>query len=536
MTARSEIPNMRTGQSTLGGAWGVASRAAGVCAAAALLATAACNNDNLTSVNNNPNSPTAVPVATLFTAAARSTVGRWLGNGYDLRGTEWVAQHLAEVQYPDEDDYKRLQGPQTTAWFDAPYENELEDLRKIVQAGMADKKPGTWAPALILQVYGFSYLTNTWGDVPYFQTLIGDSSDAVLTPAYDKQQAIFTNFFVKLDSASKALTGAENTLGGADPIYGGDPASWQKFANSLRLRLAMQLANVDPTTTATQVGAALTAPGGVFTSNDDMAMLGWPGDGVYDNPWSQNFQTRDDHRMSQTLMNIIVPAGDPRVPVFAQPTHADPTKYAGMPNGLTQSTAAPYFNISSRPGEIFYPGVTAYGVFSNAGKVQPSYLMTYAEVAFLEAEAAERGFGGLTAGQAKGFYEAAITASMNQLHVTDQSAINAYLANANVAYKGGTAGLTQIAIQEWVALYTDGGQAWALWRRTCAPATLKPGPNAITAEVIRRFQYSTTERSVNGAQLDAAIAQMGGNSFLTRMYWDTKPTAAPTYTQGCGVR
>ena len=64
--------------------------------------------------------------------------------------------------------------------------------------------------------------------------------------------------------------------------------------------------------------------------------------------------------------HVMLGSGDPRIGVFAQPTVADPTKYAGMPNGLTQSTAQPYFNTSSRPGQIFYPGVTSYGIFSSA--------------------------------------------------------------------------------------------------------------------------------------------------------------------------
>src|SRR5690349_19021938 len=99
----------------------------------ALAGAAACNNDKLTSINVNPNSPEDVPASSIFTNATRAAVSQWLGAGYDLRGTEWVSQHLAEVQYPDEDDYKRLQASSTTAWFDAPYVNELEDLRQVIK-------------------------------------------------------------------------------------------------------------------------------------------------------------------------------------------------------------------------------------------------------------------------------------------------------------------------------------------------------------------------------------------------------------------
>src|SRR5215831_1730460 len=507
--------------------------------AAAVLALAgavACNNDTLTNLNKNPNSPEDVPASALFTTAVRTSVGQWVGNGYDLRGIEWVAQHLAEVQYPDEDDYKRLLAAAgtTPGWFDNPYTAQLEDYRQIVKKSASD--PGTSAPALIMRTWDFSYLTNTFGDIPYFGALAGDSIGAGFTPKYDAQKDIYTDFFKVLDAASKSLSSASNSLGKADPLYGGSPAKWQKFANSLRLRLAMQLVNVDPATASTQVQAALGAPGGVFTSNADMAVFSWPGDGTYNNPWSANFQTRDDHRMSQTLMNIMNATTDPRIGIYAQPTLSDPTKYLGMPNGLTQATAQPYFNTTSRPGKIFWPAANQSAVTGGTGAAQPSFVMTYAEVAFLEAEAAIRGIGGLTAGQAQGFYNSAITASMTQWGA-DASKVSAFLSQSAIALQTGVAGQNQIATQEWVALYTDGGQAWSLWRRTCQPNTLKPGPYAIINTDPRRMQYSTTEYSTNMSQVTAALTQMGGtDDFTTRMYWDKSPTAAPTYAAGCGTR
>ena len=516
-----------------------------IAASAALLGAAACNNDGLTSLNINPNSPEDVPATTIFTNAARLAVARWIGSGYNLRGTEWVAQHLAEVQYPDEDAYKRLQASSTTPWFDTPYSAELEDFRKIYQKGQAANEPGTWAPAVIMRTLVFSYLTNTFGDIPYFQALAGDSSGASLTPAYDKQQDIYADFFKQLDAAAKALGSASNTLGAADPIYGGNTAKWQKLANSLRLRLAMQIVNVDAATASTQIAAAIApANGGVFTSNADNAQLNWPGDGVYNNPWSDNFAGRDDHRMSQTFMNLLISLKDPRVFVFSTPTLSDTLvpaangdsaffRYAGMPNGLTQATAQPYFNDTSRPGLIFWPPANLAAVKGGFGKATPTYVMTYAEVSLIEAEAAARSLGGLTPAQAPTFYNNGITASFAQWDVTMPAG---YLASPGVVYTPATA-LTQIDQQEWIALYTDGGTTWALWRRTCVPNTVKPGPAAITTIVPRRFEYSTTEYSVNQQQVKAAVARQGPDLLTTPMWWDknwNNAAVVPTYTAGCG--
>lgn len=505
----------------------------------ALLGAAACNNDKLTSLNNNPNSPADVPVPTIFLNAARTAVSRWVGNGYDLRGTEWVVQHLAEVQYPDEDDYKRLQASSTTTWFDNPYQSELEDFRKVIQKGLKSNDASVWAPAQIMRTWDFAYLTNSFGDVPYFQALQGDSTGSTLTPTYDKQQDIYNDFFKQLDAASKALTGAGNTLGASDPIYGGDPALWQKFANSLRLRLAMQIVNIDAATASTQIAAALAAPGGVFKSNDDNATISWPGDGVYNNPWSDNFAGRDDHRMSQTFMNLLIGLKDGRIRVFATTTTKDTlvgtdasfANYAGMPNGLVQATAQPYFNDTSRPGLIFWPPANLAAVAGGTGKATPTYLMTFAEVSLIQAEAANRGLGGLAAAGAQAFYNAGVSASFDQWGITSQA--GSYLAQSNVAYAGGANGLVQIDTQEWIALFTDGGTTWSLWRRTCVPNTVKPGPDAITNIVPRRFEYSNTEYAVNLAQVKAANDRQGPDDLTTPMWWDVQ-TAAPTNTPNCG--
>jgi predicted Rdx family selenoprotein len=116
--------------------------------------------------------------------------------------------------------------------------------------------------------------------------------------------------------------------------------------------------------------------------------------------------------------------------------------------------------------------------------------------------------------------------------------IAADLAQPSIAYQPGTPGLRQIALQKWLALFTDGVQGWSEWRRTCVPESVKPGPDAVINTVPRRYQYSTREHSVNAANVDAAVARQGGeDSFTVRMYWDSQPAAAPTYPgPSCGAK
>ena len=506
-------------------------------AAAVALGVTACSGDSLTSYNDNPNAATSAPAPALFTNATRTAVSRWLGTAYDLRGTEWVAQHLAEVQYPDEDAYKRLQASFTTGIFDGAYSSEQEDFQKVVSAGTAANNPLLYAPALVMRTWGYGFLTDTWGDIPYFDALAGDSLGGSLTPKYDPQKAIYDDFFKVLAKASADLAAAPTSgligLGSADPIYGGKPAPWERFSNSLRARHAMRIVNVDPATAKTQFEAAVAAPGGLLRSNADMPTFKWPGDGVYDNPWATNFKSRDDHRLSNRLTANMVPQGDPRIAVYGMPAQSD-GKYNGLANALTQGQASAFLTTTSRPGAIFYPGATTYGTFGGGGASLPQYLMTYAEVEFLLAEAAERGWN-VGGGTAASHYLAGINASMDQWGVPDNAARATYLA-ANV-YQGGAAGLIQIATQKWIALYGDGGQAWAEWRRTCRPANIVPGPEAIIDIVPRRFQYSVTETAVNQDGVAPALTNQGPDTFLSRMYWDKSPASAPTYPgPSCGVK
>lgn len=500
---------------------------AAVSAAVVAVSATGCDNNKLTSVNNNPNAPTSAPATAIFTNAVQTSVSNWLGANYDLRDISLIVQHMAENQYIGNDQYKGVGPTAFNTQFTNAYAADLEDFQVVVRNGLTAGNAAIYGPALVMQQWEYGYLTDSWGDVPYSQALAADSSAAVLNPAYDPQQAIYTGMFSALSKAATAMGSATGTgLGSADPIYGGAMAKWQKFANSLHARDALRIVNADPATASTELKAAFSAPGGVFTSNADNALLVWPGDGVFNNPWATNFSSRDDDRMSKTFMDTLNNLKDPRVPIYAMPATATGT-YAGQPNGLTNAQAVAYSDKASRPGAIFYPGPVSYGSgsYGGSGNKYPSYLMTYAEVALIQAEAAERSLGGLTPGQAAGFYNAGITASMNQWGVTDAGVIAAYLAQPAVAYAGGLAGLKQIALQKWIALYSDGGQAWFEWRRTCTPALSLPA-TTIFKYIPRRLEYPTGELTANGTQVKAAVTRMGGDANNTRVWWDK--AGAPT--------
>lgn len=527
-------------------------RVAGI-GAALVLGLGACNADKLTQINEDPNNPISAPPAPVFTYATRIAMQRWFGsNPTNHRGPVLTAQHLAQVQYPDEDAYARLDGTVVNGSFVNAYSQELKNFQSVIDVAKPDEQEMLWGPAQVMRSLIFGYMTDVWGDIPYSEALQGDAADATLQPAYDPQKAIYDGLFRDLTDAVTAMAAGPSVastygaIGAADPIFAGNRLRWQRFGNSLRARYAMRLANVDAPKARAELNAAIAAPGGLIQSNADNAQLAWPGDGVYDNPWAVNNRTRDDHRLSNRLTGQMIPYNDPRVPIYAQPTlcflnptatgcPANPPQYAGMPNALTATDAATYSLTSSRPGRVFYStNRFCSGCTGLTGSRFPSFIITYAEVSFIQAEAAERGW---ITGSAAALYEQGIRASMAQWGVTDAAAITAFLARPEIIYIPGTEGLRRIALQKWIALYTDGVEAWAEWRRTCVPATVVPGPAAVINTIPRRYRYPIREQSVNSANMQAAITRQGPDEFTTRIYWDSNPTAAPTYPgSSCGTR
>jgi hypothetical protein len=494
----------------------------------AAVSVAACKTD-LTSLNSNPNSPTTAPATTLFTNATINAAGRWVGAA-QLSQTELFAQHLAQVQYVEED-RGRLRTENIDAWFAGGYTSELEDYAKVIAIGTAAASPNTAGPAKVMQMWVFQNMTDMWGDIPFSEALKGDLAGP-LKPKYDAQKDIYYAMMATLDTASNTMVvgSLDPALGSADPIYAGDITKWLKLSNSLRARMALRMSKaavLDATVNTkmlAELAAAFAAPGGTLSANTDNAKVTWPGDGVFNNPWAGNFSTRDDHRVSKTLLDTMNALLDPRIPIYAQPTVADPTKYTGLQNGMNNVTVTPFFNTTSRVGSIFYPGTTTYGTFgTSAGNKTPTNIMTYAELCFIKAEMANKNIPPFTAAQAQGFYDAGVTASITQWGGTAGQATT-YLAQAGVTYVAGATGLAQIGLQKWIALFGQGNEAWSNWRRTGYPATIAAGPSMypeLSATMPRRIPYPSNEQSVNAAALAAAITAQGGtDTYLTKFWWD----------------
>jgi hypothetical protein len=456
--------------------------------ALALAAALGACDQGLTDINVDPNNPTFTKPEYLLAQGITSSVGRALGNNFHMTLTALWSQQFAKIQYIDEDNYDLRDGTINTHWLGF-YAGPLQDFQELAAKAEAGNLPNYKGAALTMRSWTFATMTDVWGDIPYSEALRGTEEGGTTAPKYDPQQEIYNGIFAELKTASGSFTAGGELAG--DPIYDGDAAAWKKFANSLRLRYAMRLSQVDPAKAKAEFTAVSLAD--VFTSNEDNATLAYAG--IPDNsPIHEFLRTRDDHAISETMVDTLKRLNDPRLEVYAEP-NADGV-YKGRPNAAPRAPLPQY----SRLGSWFVQPNT------------PALIMTYAEVLFLQAEAAERGW---ITGSAAALYKAGITASMQLLGVP-QAEIDAYLAEPGVQYRG----LQSIALQKWIALYGNGPEAYAEWRRTGYPG-LKAGPDSVNGDKIPvRVPYPSSEQSLNGKNLKEAIARNGGSTRNDPVWWD----------------
>ena len=459
-----------------------------------LFITSSCTK-NFEEINTNPNEPTVVPSGLLIADVIRHAGNRMYSTfvGGDM-GSCW-SQQWAKVQYNDEERYLPRESVIDAIWKDF-YEDVVSDSRTIQLIAEEEGNSNMQGVGLTMQAFGYAFLADAFGDVPFSEAIT--ASEGNFTPVYDKQEAVYDGILAMLDQANTLFgedLGAINSS--SDILYGGDASKWHKFANSLKFRCLMRISGKRDVSADLQ---ALTSRP-MFTSNDDEAKLVYLTADPNANPIYETivFDTRGEFKVNEVLVDLLNNFNDPRLPLYAQPN--DVGEYRGKPAGIEDVPS----------NEYNYENVSAVGL-PYLEATAPAYFLSYAELRFLMAEAAERG---LISGGAATHYSAAIHANFaaNGLSTSDAEA---YLAQPNVELGGSP--LRQIAIQNWLALFCQGFEAWTEWRRTGFPE-LDPALDAYVSEIPSRYTYPAIEQSVNKASYDAAVAAQGPNLVTTKVWW-----------------
>ncbi|HEY8954589.1 SusD/RagB family nutrient-binding outer membrane lipoprotein [Chitinophaga sp.] len=457
---------------------------------------AGCQKD-LERTNINPNEPTVVQPDYLLSNGIKANVDTYWGSDATMETTLLYIQYWAKIQYPDPDRYIPASTNIQTVWNNF-YAQGIADFTKLAELGDSLHNPNYKAVGIIMRSWIFQVLTDLYGDIPYTQA---GNIDKYLTPVYDSQRVVYRGLLAELKNAAGTISPSDNPILG-DSLLAGNMNSWKKFANGLRSRIALRLADRDPAA-AKAVFAELAAEGNFFLAAGDrdvkLNYLTSPNQ----NPVGRNRETRNDYRISKTVIDKLKVLNDPRLSIYAA-LPADTNVYIGVTNGLSADSA-------SRLGFSKTSDIGAAFTVSQA----PAYVFTYAEQLFILAEAAQRN---LISGNAADLYAQAIRASFKQYGITGTPVDN-YLAQPAVAYDANNY-KKSIGEQKWLALFSEGLEAFAEWRRLDYPQ-LKPAyTGALQGKMPLRLSYPSSEQALNGANYKAAVARQGADLLTTKVWFD----------------
>lgn len=465
-------------------------------------------DDRLEDLNTDKRNPAEVDPTSLFTRGLKETVDMMTSISVNDNPFNLYAQYWAQTTYPDESQYNLTGRSIPRNFWRNGYRGALSNFQNaenLINEQLESGATGLSEAVLknriatidIMQGYVYSTMVDAFGDIPYSEALDPDN----LTPAYDDARTIYNSIIDNLDAAVAAIdVQAAGFPSSQDPLYDGDMEAWVLFANSLKFRMGMRLADVDKSASVSIVNSALAA--GVFTSNEDNASMEYEDASPNTSPIYEDLvlSGRQDFVAANTIVEIMNSLDDPRRSVYFRENLG-----TGVFEGGTYGDANSYAG-HTQVGDILHTPTFA-GV-----------LLTYAEIEFLKAEAVERG-GYSVSGSAAEHYNAGIKASFDQWDVEGYSS---YISQIDVAYSSAPGDWRQkIGLQMWLALYNQGFEGWTTWRRLDFEGFNAP-PDMKISEIPLRFTYPLEEAQLNGEEYAKAGDAIGGDDVSTKIFWDVQ--------------
>ena len=456
--------------------------------------------------NSNPNVPTVVNPGVVLPQVFFNVSNTLVNNAFELNN-ELIQYTCMNNTITEVQRFKLQPSNSNGIWGMYSRLRDLDDIVRMSEAGI--DLQNYKAIAMITRVFILSVITDTYGDVPYSEAGRA-AADKIYGPKYDLQKDIYADMIAKLKEAAALIDVAKGLSLGGDVIYSGAMLKWKKFANSLRLRLLMRVSAKTEMNAVTQISEMLNNPVTypLMDDNADNAIYKYSGSLPDIFPLSINNLRDFDFKykaVSAFMVDSMKKFNDTRLFQYARPTNASAStstpQYVGLPNSLPVSESANYnggFNFQSYLGTRFQTNT------------EPAIWMTYAEVLFLKAEAAKKGY---YTGDAKDLYEKGIRASFQYWGAAFDAA---YLQQPGVEYDGS---LSKIFLQKFFALFFTGMEAWAEYRRTGYP-NLVPGPtNSNNGKIPTRIPYPLEEQSLNMDHYKEASTRIGGDNMNTKVWW-----------------
>lgn len=462
-------------------------------------------------INLDPNNPKTTDPGYLLVSAEKKAVDNIWNEWNNGRTGMHYAQYWSATTYSNESRYQIRENQNNNFW-NILYAGTIKDLNEIIRINTEkpfDYSPNQIAIAEILKVWTYHMLVDVYEDIPYKSSLGG--LDRPNSP-YDKAITIYTDLLKILGEQAAKLDPSKGSFPAkTDIIYNGDVNKWKRFANSLRLRIAIRVSDVPSLQPLVKQAINDAVASGVFTSNTDNALFRYVEAPPNNNPLNEAFKSRIDFCMCKTMVDYMLDIKDPRLPVYAAPAK-DNGRYIGKAYGLNQQNGETIPNSA-----ISLPGSAVLDAKA------PAVYMDYAEVEFILAEAIERN---IISGSAEEHYKKGIRASLEDRGVA-ASAIDPYI--AGVPYNGGD-WKNVIGTQKWIALYMQGLEGWFErlrldFKKPDGQALfVAPVDGSLDREVTvvpTRMTYPVDEQQLNKSNYDKAVQSIGGkDSKAAKHFWD----------------
>lgn len=536
----------------------------------------ACSDDYMSDLNTDPTKASTIDPNAQLTTAELQTYGD-LGmveiyRNYFYAFTQqlmgcWNTTNYGGRHTIDNNEMSRI--------WTSFYPNAIKNVTDAKDRTDGDETQVNINAALrVYRVYLMSIITDTYGDVPYHDAGEGFNK-GVTNPRFDTQQEIYSDFFVQLDSAVNQFNASADKITG-DVMFGGDVSKWKKLANSLRLRYAMRISDVDSDKARQEFEKALQADGGVMSDASDNALIKYMpiafsfGAESYSdyrgNALSKllfgNDPSNNPSYICSTFFNRMRDTQDPRTFIMTR-CYYDGLMSATSPDNrvdLTEEMLSKNIAFAPRdPGAFSWePWPTGYtsDILTEMAKTNtavsatvarevepklannfiqgdnPGVVMTSAEVKLLMAEAKLKGWN--VSGTMADLYRAGVREAMNLLsdsygcaQVSDE-ALNEYIAENGLGHTSEQA-KEAINMQAWILHFTNPAECWANVRRSGYPRLKSPADYGFAqfvtggTEIPVRLCYPVLESSYNKAGYDEALQRMGGkDDWHTRVWWDVK--------------
>ena len=379
----------------------------------------------------------------------------------------------------------------------------------------------------ILDAHWGSIITDLWGPIPWHDEespAFRVRQGADIHPEFDDQSFVYSAILDSLGQASETLRNGDFTrpsdLNRQDVLFDGDLMTWERYANSLRLRLAMRMHGMNESRAQEIVNEILTNGYPIVESNDQNVWwdLGQTQTDVTSGGRKRAFSERTFDRSAVFAPDIMIELAkehdDPRMDMLFDPNSSG--DYVGLPYSPADQPQNPNRETHAIPDSALY-----------TQQKFPAMIATAPEMSFLKAEAYQRGW---ASGNARAAFEQGLRQSVDMWHTVynmnpdtsiarpDQAAIDDFVASALSSFDESP--MKAIAMQRYFHFnHAQPYQAWSSQRRFDIPSL--PDPELESGQtlegVVMRVPYPTTE-SQNNDNFD----QVSDITRFETVAWDTE--------------